>query len=65
MKKFFVALPFKATKQYDTYELAEEAAKKTVGNKDCFNSYGTGDVYILEAIAVAKQPIPDVEVTKL
>lgn len=69
MKKFYYVLPAKAAKQYDTYEAAEEAAKKTVGNKATsryMDEVGMGaDVYILETVAVAKQPIPDIEVTKM
>jgi hypothetical protein len=66
MKKFFYVLPAKAAKQYDTYEAAEEAAKKSVGRgNDMFTNGCGGDYYIMETIAVAKQPIPDVEVTKL
>lgn len=64
MKKFYYALPAKAAKQYDTYEDAEAAAKKAVGRIN--DGYGcSGDVYIMETVAIAKQPIPDVEVTKL
>ena len=66
MKKFYYVLPAKAAKQYDTYELAEEAAKKSVGRGNV-DTYGRdpGDYFILETVAIAKQPIPDVEVTKL
>ena len=67
MKKFYYVLPSKAAKQYDTYEDAEAAAKKSVGRTGHTDIYGRepGDVFILETIAVAKQPIPDIEVTKL
>lgn len=69
MKKFYYVLPAKAAKQYDTYEAAEEAAKKAVGGKATSrycDDVGMGsDVFILETVAVAKQPIPDIEVTKL
>lgn len=66
MKKFYYVLPPKAAKQYDTYEEAEAAAKKSAGRPGC-DGYGRegGDVYIMETVAVAKQPIPDIEVTKL
>jgi len=65
MKKFYFVLPSKAAKQYDTYEAAEEAAKKTVGKTDRYFDTVGSDLYILETIAVAKQPIPDIEITKL
>jgi hypothetical protein len=66
MKKFYYVLPLKAAKQYDTYEDAEAAAKKAAGRQNV-DMYGrdSGDVFILESIAIAKQPVPDVEVTKL
>lgn len=69
MKKFYYVLPAKAAKQYENYADAEEAAKKAVGNKNTSryaDECGFGsDIYILETVAVAKQPIPDIEVTKL
>ena len=69
MKKFYYALPSGAAKKYETYEDAETAAKKAVGGRNV-SRYAdelgmASDVYILETIAVAKQPIPDIEVTKL
>ena len=66
MKKFYYVLPAKAAKQYDTYEDAETAAKKAAGRSNV-EMYGRepGDVYILETVAVAKQPIPDIEITKM
>jgi len=66
MKKFYYVLPLKAAKQYETYEEAETAAKKAAG-RQATDMYGRepSDVFILESIAIAKQPIPDVEVTKL
>jgi hypothetical protein len=66
MKKFYYVLPQKAAKQYDTYEDAEAAAKKAAGRVggDMYGREG-GDVFILETIACAKQPVPDVEVTKM
>jgi hypothetical protein len=65
MKKFYYVLPAKAAKQYDTYEDAEAAAKKSVGRGQDAYGRDTGDVFIMETIAVAKQPVPDIEVTKL
>lgn len=45
--------------KFDTYEAAEaDAKRKAHGSRDC-------DYFILEAIAVAKQPVPDIEVSKL
>ena len=67
-------------KFYDKYEDAEKAAKLTVSEPEYvydmdYNGRGfvsypakktrAKDVYIMETVAVAKQPIPDVEVVKI
>lgn len=45
--------------RFDTYQAAEDDAKrKAHANRDC-------DYVILESIAVAKQPVPAIEITKL
>ena len=62
MKKFWMVYGVKNDGQFqkfDSYEEAEVAAKHKAHNgRDC-------DYFILETIAVARQPIPAIEVTKM
>jgi len=62
MKKFWVVYGIKndgKLEQYETYEAAELAAKhKAHNNRD-------SDYWIMEAVAIAKQPVPPIEVTRL
>ena len=45
--------------KFDTYEAAEvDAKRKAYNNRDC-------DYFILESVAVAQQPVPDIKVNKL
>jgi hypothetical protein len=56
---------------YDTYEEAETAAKKQAANRRGSDFYyicggsGGGDVGIYELVALAVEPTPEVEVTKV
>lgn len=75
MKKFWMITG--STVHYDTYLEAETDAKKCAADKCCsqgsyYISYSgcceytpkTRDVYILEMVAMAKEPTPNVEVIK-
>ncbi len=62
MKKFWMVFGIKnegVLSRFDTYDEAELEAKRRAHNA------GQGDFFILEAVAVAKQPVPPIEVTKL
>jgi hypothetical protein len=62
MKKFWIVYGQKNNgvfEKFESYKDAEDHAKRSVG-------LGGGcDYFILEAIAVAKQPIPAVEISTL
>jgi hypothetical protein len=58
MEKKFVVYRESDLKGFKTYEEAEVAAKRNVAANRC-------DYFIWQPIAVAKSPVPEVEVTKL
>ncbi len=62
MKKFWIVYGIKNDGKFDrfeSYEAAEvDAKRKAHNNRDC-------DYWILEAVAVAQQPIPPIEIKKL
>lgn len=62
MKKFWIVYGTKNDGRFDkhdSYEAAEiDAKRKAHGNRDC-------DYFILESVAVAKQPVPEIEITRL
>lgn len=62
MKKFWFVYGAKSEgmlQRFESYEDAEnEAKRKAHHNRDC-------DYFILETVAVAKQPVPAIEVSKL
>ena len=60
MKKYAVVSVSDLT-WLDTYEAAEEKAKRRVSQ----GSYAGKDHFILEQIALVKAPVPDAIVTKL
>lgn len=62
MKKFWIVYGQKNSgvfEKFDTYQDAEDHAKR------CVNSLGGCDYFILEAVAVAKQPVPVIDVIKI
>ena len=73
MKKIFmvqqVATAFFAnttTPYYVTKEAAIDAAKRmAAANTKNGNAAAGYDVVVMEAVAVAKQPVPDIEITDL
>jgi hypothetical protein len=46
---------------YDTYEECETAAKRASADQD----YGSKEFYVLKAVSLVKQPVPEAEVVKL
>lgn len=62
MKKFWIVYGTKnegVFTRFETYDDAEvEAKRRADKNRDC-------DYFILETVAVAKQPVPAIEITKL
>jgi hypothetical protein len=58
--KFFVVVAHNCLK-YEKYEDAVNTAKR----KAAVTGYNSGDYYIAETVAKAKQPIPEVEVVKI
>lgn len=66
MDKVYYAIPKNyGLKEHLTYESAEETAKRMVAKKYDGYSGNVVECYIVEAVALAKQPVPDVEVVKL
>ena len=61
-KKYFVLTS--GTKSYKTYEDAEIAAKRQAVRPSGYGCEDT-DIVIAETFAVAKRPIPTIEVVKL
>lgn len=62
MKKFWIVYGQKNNgvfEKFETYQDAEDHAKRCVG------LMGGCDYYILEAMAVAKQPVPVIDIAKL
>ena len=61
MKKFWIVFGMKndgRIERFDSYQEAEDDAKRKVIN------FPGCDYYILETVAVAKQPVPPVEISK-
>jgi hypothetical protein len=62
MKKFWYVIGAKNDGRLERFESYDEAVidakHKVANNRD-------SDYYILETVAVAKQPVPEVEITKL
>ena len=58
--KFYAVLSH-TCKRYEKYEDAVAQAKRAAAN----TGYNSGNYYIAETIAMAKQPVPEVEVVKL
>ena len=62
MKKFWIVWCIKNSgvfPQYESYELAEEAAKRSAFENR------SNEFVIMEAIASTKQPVPAIDVVKL
>lgn len=62
MKKFWMVYGAKndgKLERFDSYEAAEVDAKRKAHNSR------DSDYFILETVAVAKQPVPEIEITKL
>jgi len=62
MEKCWITYPKTLLNGYKTYDLAEEAAKRAVGNNQYSGHFEYG---VYELVAVAKQPVPDVEIVKV
>lgn len=62
MKKFWLVFGVKNDGRFNRFESYEEAEidakRKAHNNRD-------SDYFILETVAVAKQPVPTIEITKL
>lgn len=62
MKKFWIVYGVKNSgvfERFESYQDAEDDAKrKAANNRD-------SDYFILESVAVARQPVPAIDVTKL
>lgn len=62
MKKFWIVYGQKNNGVFEKFENYEDAANHA---KRCVSQIGGCDYFILEAIAVAKQPVPNIEIMKI
>lgn len=64
LNKKFWAISANPSKTFNNYQDAENAAKRAIDTKNCYGQ-SASTYYVMEGVAVVRQPLPSAEVTQL